>query len=228
MFEFEVIERIGFLNKKMKKAKQVKPQFKPEKKEETKVIEVKKLEPLKNQTVPKSDLVIKSDWESYKIADENENSDINNSDTSDFMSLLTNSYDLTRAISQNNEEILTENKNNLKLNDIFSLNTAKLADGLRSEAFCDTFFDEKTQSNYFNQELLEVFKQNEALNRNKFLSVYNRNGLIEKQQNDSAEPSAECVLEKQEESKINQKRDSILKSHENDQNIDDWLDELIS
>ncbi|CAF0750097.1 unnamed protein product [Brachionus calyciflorus] len=155
--------------------------------------------------------------------------DINNgdleplSDTLDFKNLLTQSYDISKAIATNT----TQTKTN-QFNDLFMLDTNKLARALKCNAFYKAFDynDDFLIKNYFDERLIDMFDKKETFNRANFDEIYHKIHISEEQF--VKEPESANLLQQKQDSTVKKTEEILLKPVETkEQNIDDWLDELI-
>lgn len=127
------------------------------------------------------------------------------SDTTDFKSLLTQSIDISKTMVKNVAELKASH-------DLFVLDTNKLGLSLKCQAFYKNFLDDQDfkVNDYFDKDLIELFDLKENANKEKFMQSQFKNLKID------------------DEAKIQADDKIILKPVETkEQNIDDWLDELI-
>lgn len=126
------------------------------------------------------------------------------SDTTDYKSLLTQSLDFSKTLVKNVPQIKASHN-------LFLLDTDKLGLSLKCKAFYKNFLDDQDFeiNNYFNQELIELFNSREIKNKEKFVEIQSKNLKVDEIKN--------------------QENNEILfkKTDTKEQNIEDWLDELI-
>lgn len=128
------------------------------------------------------------------------------SDTTDYKSLLTQSFDISKTMVKNVSQVKASHN-------LFLLDTDKLGLSLKCKAFYKNFLDDQDFeiNNYFNQELIELFDSKEIKNKEKFLEI-------------------QCKNLKANHDEIKSNENSKIPFNQTDtkeQNIEDWLDELI-
>lgn len=144
------------------------------------------------------------------------------SNIADFKTLLADSFDFTRNVSNSKEEP-SESKSNL--NELFLLNTSKLSDALKSEAFYLHLLDRKEdisfKRDYFNQSILQVFDRQADICKEKFIETYALK-LEHKIKNQ------DHFVTKADEVKPPAQKEFLPTPLTTEQSIDDWLDDLIN
>lgn len=132
----------------------------------------------------------------------------------DFAKLLTESRDLSKIVLRSSE---VSNQSVGGLNNLFKIDVDKLSDALNCRPFYLNL-PECERSDYFDNEVLTGFESNAKENAENFRLKWQKKSPEEKKEENIKKPDVETAS----------KQTNLELTSPKEQNIDDWLDDLIN